>query len=59
MSTATEDRQFLLMCLVAAWTILRIAGTVLGAIPWSWWIIVAVFFLAWAFVAFGHQEDVV
>ena len=59
MSTPTEDLQFLLMCLVCAWTILRIAGTVLGAIPWSWWIIVAMFFLAWAFVAFGNPEDAV
>ena len=59
MCTPTEDRQFLCMFLVAAGTLLRIAGTVLGAIPWSWWIIVALLFCAWAFVAFGHQEDVV
>lgn len=58
MSTPTEDRQFLFMCLVTAWTILRIAGTVLGVIPWSWWIIVALFFCAWAFVAFGNPEEV-
>ena len=58
MSTQTEDRQFLFMSLVAAWTILRIAGTVLGAIPWSWWIIVALVFCAWAFVAFGNPEEV-
>lgn len=56
MSTPTEDRQFLLMCLVGAWIILRIAGTVLGVIPWSWWIIVAMVFCAWAFVAFGNPE---
>jgi hypothetical protein len=58
MSTPTEDRQFLLMSLVAAWTILRIAGTVLGVIPWSGWIIVAMAFCAWAFVAFGNPEEV-
>lgn len=58
MSTATEDRQFLLMCLVCAWTILRIAGTVLGVIPWSWWVIVAMVCCSWAFVAFGNPEEV-
>ena len=57
MSTPTSDRQFLLMCLVGAWIILRIAGTVLGVIPWSWWIIVAMGFCAWAFVAWGYVEE--
>ena len=57
-TTPTEDRQFLLMCLMAAWTILRIAGTVLGVIPWSWWIVVAMFTIAWALVAWGHLEEV-
>lgn len=57
MTTQNEDRQFLFICLVAAWTILRIGATVLGAIPWSWWIIVAMFFCAWAFVAFGTPEE--
>lgn len=56
MSTPTEDRQFLLMCILGAWMFLRIIATVLGVVPWSWWIIVAMFFCAWAFVAWGHIE---
>lgn len=57
MSTPTEDRQFLFMSLVAAWTLLRIAATVLGVVPWSGWIIVAVFAVVSAFVAFGNPEE--
>jgi hypothetical protein len=57
MSTPTEDRQFLLMCAVAVWMILRIVATVLGLAPWSWWIVVAMCCSAWAFVAWGHLED--
>lgn len=58
MSTPTSDRQFLLMCFVGAWTILRIAIAVLGVIPWYWWIIVAMAACVSAFVAFGNPEEV-
>lgn len=57
MSTPTSDRQFIFWCVVFAWTLLRIIATVLGLVPWSWWIIVAVFFAAWAFVAWGNVEE--
>lgn len=57
MSSPTSDRQFVLGSVVSVWMILRIGATVLGLAPWSWWIVVAMLAIAWAFVAWGHVGD--
>ena len=58
-STLHSDAQFLSICLLAIWMLVRLVLAILGPLPWSGWILVAGFFISWAFFAWGNLEDAI